>query len=108
MRILVGLATSVLLGLVVPACSSGTEQPGGPDQAESAGEVTQAISNACTLQTIGLPCDPDGPGKPKLECEGICYLGLDGLVACVPVPSNSLDGVICGTTNGVGDAACQR
>jgi MYXO-CTERM domain-containing protein len=99
----VGLAL-VAAGLVV-SCSSGGGTSVG---SEKAGEVAEAIIAACNQDTIGLPCDPDGPAGAKQECEGMCALGLNGLVGCRSITAGSLNGVICGTTNGVGDNACRR
>jgi MYXO-CTERM domain-containing protein len=79
-----------------------------PQEPESVGVKAEAITAACNLDTIGLPCDPDGPAGAKLECEGNCGIATNGLVACIAVVAGVLDGVVCGTTNGVGDAACNR
>jgi len=89
------------------AGNGGVGQPSASDD-ESVGSASQAITAACNLNTIGLPCDPDGPAKPLLECEGVCAIALTGLVACQAVKPNALDGVVCGTSAGVGDAACKR
>jgi MYXO-CTERM domain-containing protein len=96
--------------LVMASClfaACGVGQPSSRED-ESLGSVAQAITAACNLNTIGLPCDPDGPANPKLECEGVCAVATNGLVACQPVTVGLLNGVICGTTSGVGDAACKR
>jgi MYXO-CTERM domain-containing protein len=101
----------VLIGLagvsLVSACSSGERRPE-EEAPEVTGQVSQAITAACNLDTIGLPCDPDGPGGTKLECEGVCGIATSGLVSCQAVATGTLDGVVCGTTNGVGDNACKR
>ncbi|HTA88016.1 MAG TPA: MYXO-CTERM sorting domain-containing protein [Polyangiaceae bacterium] len=99
---LVGL---LLLGFVAGACSSG----GAPTVTESVESTSQAITAACTTQTIGFPCDPDGPAGPMLECEGACAISTNGTVACMTLKDAgiaSLDGVVCGNSGGVGNAAC--
>lgn len=103
----IGLVGVSLMG----ACSSGAEptsSDGKSGAKEALGQASQAITAACNLDTIGLPCDPDGPAGSKLECEGVCGIATNGLVSCQNVVAGTLDGVICGTTNGVGDNACKR
>jgi MYXO-CTERM domain-containing protein len=90
------------------ACSSSQSEGADQREPESVGETAQAITAACGFDTIGLPCDPDGPAQEKLECEGVCAISHTGLATCLGVVAGSLDGVVCGTTNGVGNAACKR
>ena len=87
-----------LLGLA-QACSAG-ERAGTTGPAEKVGETTQAITTACSFDTLGLPCDPDGPAGAKLECEGVCVIGQSGYVTCTAAAANSMNGIVCGTTNG--------
>ncbi len=96
------LTALVALATLVGACSEPT-----PDAAtEPVGSQSQALTTACTNLTVGMPCDPDGPSKPLLECEGVCSIATTGLATCVNVAAGSNDGHICGTKFGVGDAAC--
>src|SRR5690349_23104178 len=99
-----GVVLGVVGASVAMACSVGESSP--PSQTEKVGEAQQAITAACTFDTIGLPCDPDGPAQPKLECEGACMIGTAGLVVCRAVTAGTNDGVTCGTASGIGDAAC--
>ena len=69
-----GVGLLVVIGSAIGACSSGDPEP----DAE-VGETTQAITAACNVDTVGLPCDPDGPAGAKLECEGVCAIGATGL-----------------------------
>src|SRR5262245_50515268 len=101
-----GIISVILAGSVVAACSS--ESGPKPAGSEPIGEQAQALTAACNTLTIGLPCDPDGPAMPKLECEGVCAIAPSGLVSCQAVFAGANDGVICGTTTGVGNAACKR
>lgn len=102
-----GIAVALVLSPVAFACSSGA--PATPvGEAERVGQVSQAITTACGFDTLGLPCDPDGPAGPKLECEGVCNILVNGNVACQVAVAGSLNGVICGSASGVGDAACKR
>jgi hypothetical protein len=102
-----GLGILAVCGLVASACGTRElEDAGGA--VEPVAAVAQAITAACNPDTIGLPCDPDGPAGAKLECEGMCAIALNGLVGCRPVQTGALDGVVCGTTTGVGDNACKR
>lgn len=105
MRPHLGIAAFVVFGFFAQACSSGDKSPAGD---EHVGETTQAITTACSLATLGLPCDPDGPGKPLSECEGVCWFATTGLVTCAPVKTGSMDGISCGTQAGVGDNACKH
>ncbi|HEX2873840.1 MAG TPA: MYXO-CTERM sorting domain-containing protein [Polyangiaceae bacterium] len=107
MRWLSGVFVAFAFASVAAACSSGESRPAGND-GEAMGSVTQAITTACNTLTVGLPCDPDGPAGPKLECEGVCYVATTGLVGCIAVAAGTLNGVTCGTAGGVGDAACTR
>src|SRR5690349_19332812 len=95
----------ILLGLssFAGACSNEPAQPN-----EDLGTTSQAITTACNVLTVGLPCDPDGPGKPLLECEGVCAINATGAVACVKAVAGSNDGYICGSQAGIGDSACTR
>jgi hypothetical protein len=106
MRLLGGIFAVLLVGVAVPACSTGEDT--GPTSTEDVGDVSQAVTAACTTSTLGFPCDPDGPGSPKLECEGVCWLGASGLVGCFAVAAGSMNGIPCGTVGAVGDAACKR
>jgi Dictyostelium (slime mold) repeat len=99
-----GISLALLGGAALAACGGASN----PSETEPVGEVSQAITAACNLNTVGFPCDPDGPAKPKLECEGVCGLHANGLVTCQVVALGALNGVACGTTSGVGDAACKR
>lgn len=108
MKFLRALGGLFMVGLLAGACSSGeTYQPASEEAVP--GTVSEAITAACSFDTIGLPCDPDGPANPtRLECEGVCSIGSNGLVACVAVAAGILDGVVCGNANGAGNAACTR
>jgi MYXO-CTERM domain-containing protein len=107
MRWIGGIVAVLSAGTLAVACSAEPppERAGDP---RPAGEVTEAITAACNPDTIGLPCDPDGPAGAKLECEGVCAILTTGLVSCRAATAGSLDGVVCGSTTGVGDAACKR
>lgn len=101
-----GVAALILVGLG-QACATGGETGG--QASESVGEARQAITTACSFDTLGLPCDPDGPAGPRLECEGFCSIQVSGYVTCTPVTVvNQNNGVVCGTSNAVGDSACKR
>jgi len=102
-----GTVAALVVASLVPACSSGTPEPGPADEGRL-GTVAQAITTACSFNTIGLPCDPDGPAGPKLECEGVCSVAFTGYVNCQVVATGALNGVVCGTSAGVGDAACKK
>lgn len=106
MRWLRGLLLAVSFGPLASACSSGTPETSGSEA--GSGSLVQAITAACSNDTVGLPCDPDGPAGAKLECEGRCAVAASGLVVCQGVAAGTLNGVICGTTNAVGDNACKR
>ncbi len=100
------VAAVILVGLA-QACASGGDA--GEPSSESVGSAQQAITTACSFDTLGLPCDPDGPAGPRLECEGFCTIQVSGYVTCSPVTVvNQNNGVVCGTSTGVGDAACKR
>src|SRR6187549_742843 len=105
MRWLHGLAFSMIGAWTVAACSSGG-QGGSVASEENVGTSVQAITTACGFDTIGLPCDPDGPAGPKLECEGNCGLNTNGVATCQNVAAGTLDGVVCG--NGVGALGCKK
>jgi len=107
MRWFLGAALTAMSAWAIVACSSG-EANRSPQPIENVGSTAQAITTACGFDTIGLPCDPDGPAGPKLECEGACAIGTSGIATCQAAAAGSLDGVVCGTTSGVGDAACKR
>ena len=62
MRWLRALVLAVSCASVGAACSSGEPAPA-PTSDGPVGEVSQAITAACGFDTIGLPCDPDGPGE---------------------------------------------
>jgi MYXO-CTERM domain-containing protein len=102
-----GLATLTLV-VLAGACASVNDGSTSTQGAEEVGSVSQSITAACTSQTMGLPCDPDGPAGPKLECEGVCTIAATGYIACLTVTANAMNGVVCGTTNGVGNNACKR
>jgi hypothetical protein len=104
LRQLVAVAT---LAALASSCSAGESSSAGAGE-PAPGENRSAITTACNLDTIGLPCDPDGPAGAKLECEGVCAIAVSGLVTCRTVVTGTLDGVVCGTSAGVGDAACRR
>jgi hypothetical protein len=95
-----GLALACSVADDVDAPTTGEE--------ESVGSTAEAISSTCTADTIGLPCDPDGPIGPLQECQGACKIATTGLPACVSFNVVSLNGRPCGSTNGVGNAACQN
>jgi MYXO-CTERM domain-containing protein len=105
MRLVSAVGGLVFLGLLAGACSSGE----GPLPSESVESTTQAITAACNSQTIGLPCDPDGPSGALFECQGVCTLNSSGTAQCVGLAAAGLanmDGKVCGTSAGTGDAAC--
>jgi hypothetical protein len=63
-----------------------------------------AITSPCTLNTVGLPCDPDGNG-PATECEGVCWVGANRQPTCQSLASlgmqvNDVTGRICGDATG--------
>lgn len=67
-------------------------------------KVESALTSACRLQTVGLPCDPDGQGSAT-ECEGLCWVDDSAQVSCVPVAAanlieTDLNGRICGDEQG--------
>jgi MYXO-CTERM domain-containing protein len=104
MRWIGGSVLIVVFGSLAGACGTA---PDGAD--EHVSQVAEGITAACSTDTLGLPCDPDGPAGSKLECEGACSLNQAGLVVCAAVTTpGRMDGVVCGTTNGVGDNACKR
>ncbi|MFO0567792.1 MAG: hypothetical protein U0263_19185 [Polyangiaceae bacterium] len=102
----------LLLGgaFIIAACSAGDDTGEKPSPlTEAVTESKEYITGACSELTFGLPCDPDGPLGNATECEGVCWLGFNGNAACVPMADAglaSLDGRICGTAAGVGNAAC--
>ncbi len=76
----------------------------GPEAVGDVATLGEAITGACSLQTVGLPCDPDGGGGVT-ECEGVCWIGADRQPACVAVASLGmtnvdLNGRICGDSAG--------
>jgi hypothetical protein len=91
MRWLAGLVALLSVGSLSSASSSGATATGDAGD-ETVAKVSEAITAACSLDTIGLPCDPDGPAGTKLECEGACGIALSGLVACQPVVAGALNG----------------
>jgi len=94
---------------VAQACAVGDPQPDNAGGKETTGQLSEALTTACSFDTIGLPCDPDGPAGAKLECEGVCVVSQTGYAACAGVSApGQMNGVVCGTTNGVGDNACKR
>jgi len=63
-----------------------------------------AITSPCTLDTVGLPCDPDGNG-PATECGGVCWVGANRQASCQSLGSlgmqvNDVTGRICGDATG--------
>lgn len=102
-----GVVVALILSPVAAACSSGEPAPQA-GETEHVGVVSQAITTACSFDTIGLPCDPDGPAGAKLECEGVCAIGKDGYALCQAVVTGTLNGVVCGANNGIGAAACKH
>src|SRR5512134_1558804 len=96
------------LGLVVlcgaaaiAACSAADDETTAPDEPVS--EQQAAITGQCGWYTFGHPCDPDGATGPKLECQGVCWLGTNASPACVDPASvgiTSMDGRVCGTAGG--------
>jgi len=106
MRLVRAFSGLLSLGLVAVACSS--EYPG-PN--ESVASTSEAITTACDINTIGLPCDPDGPTRPATECQGICAIVQTGSAMCIGIAEASLanlDGRVCGNAGGIGNAACAR
>jgi MYXO-CTERM domain-containing protein len=106
MRAFPVLSGLLLLGLLAGACSSGA-----PTAQEAVHSTSEAITAACNTLTVGFPCDPDGPIGPALECEGVCALGTNGTAQCLTLKAagvTSMDGLVCGNTGGIGDAACAR
>src|SRR5450432_1685533 len=101
MRIGSAVGCLVFLGVLVGACS-GVD----PTPSENVQSSAQAIITACNAQTIGFPCDPDGPGGSRTECQGICLINYVGSAQCLDllyagVPN--MDGKVCGNSAGVGD-----
>src|SRR5262245_2439467 len=100
------------VGLVAASCAGGTA----PDSAlkretDSVAATTAALTDACTMDTIGFPCDPDGPAGTLLECQGVCGISSLGLLRCLPISSvglTNLDGRVCGSAGAIGDAACAK
>ncbi len=95
-----GLLLSLAGAGLVAACSG---EPG-PDEVGDVATLGEAITGACSLQTVGLPCDPDGGGGAT-ECEGVCWIGVDRQPACVAVATLGLtnvdlNGRICGDSAG--------
>lgn len=99
----ISAATASLLGCSTP---SGARDVGGETQLDVAAQapevarVESAITTACRLATVGLPCDPDGAGEAT-ECEGLCWADDSAEVSCRPVAELNmavvdLNGRICG------------
>lgn len=106
MHLIRALGGFLLLGMLAGACSSGEL---GSSNEGSVRATSQAITAACNVNTIGLPCDPDGPTGALLECEGVCTISTSGLAQCSTLKAaglKNLDGVVCGNSGGVGDGAC--
>lgn len=112
MRIVGALSGLLFLGLLAGACSSGGVTTASDTSADDGVKSTsEAITNACDINTIGFPCDPDGPTHPLTECQGVCAIVQSGSAACVGLAEASLpnlDGRVCGNAGGVGNAACAR
>jgi MYXO-CTERM domain-containing protein len=85
---------------VVLACANQAPS-GGKDEVKA---VQSPITSACTLQTLGLPCDPDQAGAAT-ECGGVCWVGADQQAACFTLEDmgmavTDLNGRICGDSVG--------
>src|SRR5947209_3955186 len=76
MRLVGCFSGLLLLGFIAAACSSAqpgpTVEPGAVEDVKSTSEAI--IITGCDINTVGLPCDPDGPMKPRTECEGSCVI----------------------------------
>ena len=105
MRKAVVTSLSLMGTAILFACSSDSVESPPP---EPIAQVDQAVVGPCTMNTVGMPCDPDGPTGPKLECFGVCRISWTGLPFCAPAAPNTLDGLACGTATGVGHAICQN
>ncbi|HET9955090.1 MAG TPA: hypothetical protein VFQ61_11330 [Polyangiaceae bacterium] len=82
-----------------------------PDTSRSRAPRTkaQAITTNCSMDLVGLPCDPDGGGDAT-ECEGLCWIGADRSAQCLPIASAGLsaedmNGRICGDASG---SSCEK
>ncbi len=107
MKSLFGSLIGLVAGAIVVSCATGA--PDDVEDSEATARDSAAITSTCTDKTIGLPCDPDGSMGPLLECQGVCAIATNGYVSCLPlsrVGLSNLDGRTCGTSAGVGDAAC--
>lgn len=99
----ISAATVSLLGCSTPGDAqavSGETQFDVAAQAPEIDRVESAITSACRLATVGLPCDPDGAGEAT-ECEGLCWADDSAEVSCRPVAELNmavvdLNGRICG------------
>ncbi|HMR80012.1 MAG TPA: hypothetical protein PKD61_33115, partial [Polyangiaceae bacterium] len=98
--LLTGLGTAVLV-----SCGAGDSEE--PVVDESVAQTQEAIIGNCTLNTFGLPCDPDGPLGPKLECQGKCWYGgtpAGPIFLGLATPSE-INGAACASGPGAGDCA---
>jgi hypothetical protein len=99
----ISAATVSLLGCSTPVgveSGSGETQRDVAAQAPDIARVDNAVTTACRLATLGLPCDPDGAGEAT-ECEGLCWADDQAEVSCRPVAELNmavvdLNGRICG------------
>src|SRR5258706_4067964 len=91
----------------IGACSSGSGDDGAKAPGEPVEQASESLTGTCTMNTFGHPCDPDGAAGPKLECEGVCWVGTNGTMACSPIADvgiATMNGRVCGTTFGTGCA----
>ena len=107
------LFLGITAAILFPGCGADS-----PDSQDTAGEDarlaerSQEITNACSVKTFDLPCDPDGSGS-KTECQGVCRLNTSGSPECVDVaslsPQPNMDGRLCGKAAATGpcQGVCQ-
>lgn len=95
---------------VVGATACATATPPSGDSARDREDSVQlsqagsALTTTCRLETVGLPCDPDGAGNAT-ECDGVCWVNAGAEVSCVAVfdiglQVTDLNGRICGDEQG--------
>lgn len=86
------------IGCASPVSLARSKQDEGP--ASQLGNVGEKLTSVCRLETVGLPCDPDGDGSAT-ECEGLCWVDDAAEVSCLALAAvnlveTDLNGRICG------------
>lgn len=106
-RCVLALPVVVVSAFGAVACSAPATSDSLSEQMGDAVEGSQVgskLTTACRLETIGLPCDPDGSGAAT-ECEGLCWVNDEAEVSCLLVAAanlvvTDLNGRICGDEQG--------